>query len=172
MSCQNSQPNPNETQSAMTVPLSWGWTPRACLRAQDAAQIARADPTTELPEPALQALTGRLLSHGGKEVCIPLNEEDGMLLAKRGALIPNDKVKRKRGKDSQCHANSAYLWSQNPDKYRIATGYALSDDGIWRQHTWLVHINGTIIETTVPRLLYFGVVYSSTESERFTEDNW
>ena len=44
----------------------------------------------------------------------------------------------------------------------MSPGYALSDDGVWLQHTWCVledcdNINGynTLIETAVDRLAYF-----------------
>jgi hypothetical protein len=44
----------------------------------------------------------------------------------------------------------------------VATGYALRDDGVWTGHTWLAEHTGgqptRIVETTVGRLLYAGVV--------------
>ena len=43
----------------------------------------------------------------------------------------------------------------------IPTGYALSDDGLWRQHTWGLLRNG-VLETTEVRLRYFGIPASQT----------
>jgi hypothetical protein len=47
-------------------------------------------------------------------------------------------------------------------RYLIGTGYALDEDGVWIGHTWLMeHRRGQptrIVETTVGRLLYAGVV--------------
>jgi hypothetical protein len=48
----------------------------------------------------------------------------------------------------------------------IATGYGLSEDGLWRQHSWLW--NGKkVLETTVPRTIYFGVMLNDVEAARF-----
>lgn len=41
------------------------------------------------------------------------------------------------------------------------TGYALSPDGLWRQHSWAYGDNLMIYETTVERVMYFGVELSS-----------
>ena len=38
---------------------------------------------------------------------------------------------------SSCHQNVASVWMQKEfGIVGIATNYALSDDGLWRQHTW------------------------------------
>lgn len=51
----------------------------------------------------------------------------------------------------------------------IMTGYALSDDGIWRAHSWGVDLTtGDTIETTDARWLYFGFRLSPDEAERFS----
>ena len=54
------------------------------------------------------------------------------------------------------------------------TGYALSDDGMWRQHSWCICDAGEeyiedsiIIETTEKRLAYFGFIMDEEESEEF-----
>jgi hypothetical protein len=39
----------------------------------------------------------------------------------------------------------------------IATGYALSDDGLWRQHSWGILREG-VLETTKVRVKYFGIL--------------
>lgn len=72
---------------------------------------------------------------------------------------------------SQCHRNSYNIYLDNPDDNILATGYALSDNGMWRQHSWVVKKgkkNNEIIETTVERVLYFGIVLNKTESNIFS----
>ena len=54
------------------------------------------------------------------------------------------------------------------------TGYALSDDGLWRQHSWLIAKPGrrwTVIETTCRRLLYYGVVLTEEEARHHADCN-
>jgi hypothetical protein len=41
----------------------------------------------------------------------------------------------------------------------LATGYALSGDGLWRQHSLLSLEDSSILETTEIRLMYFGMTY-------------
>ena len=57
---------------------------------------------------------------------------------------------------NECHANSMVLACAEDD-LRYATGYALSGDGVWRSHSWAVDQHGKVVESTVPRQLYFGV---------------
>jgi hypothetical protein len=44
-------------------------------------------------------------------------------------------------------------------------GFALSDDGCWRVHSW-VQTPGGIVETTVKRRLYFGIPMGSSHSRK------
>jgi hypothetical protein len=55
-----------------------------------------------------------------------------------------------------CHANAAALWI-NGDVTSIGTGYALSADGLWRQHSWGMDADGTVVETADKRVTYVGV---------------
>jgi hypothetical protein len=58
---------------------------------------------------------------------------------------------------SNCHKNVAEFWQRRSGNLiALATGYALSDDGLWRQHSWGIRSNA-IFETTEPRKIYFGV---------------
>ena len=53
-------------------------------------------------------------------------------------------------------------------------GYALSEDGLWRCHSWVVQPMARTVrvwETTVKRVAYFGVVLTSEECEDFVENN-
>src|SRR5258708_7764341 len=45
----------------------------------------------------------------------------------------------------------------------VVNGYALSKDGLWRQHSWLVTPEGGLVETTVRRAAYFGAVLAPEE---------
>jgi hypothetical protein len=53
---------------------------------------------------------------------------------------------------------------------KITTGWALSDDGLWRQHSWILR-GKTVIETTETRVRYFGVTLTDAEAEQFWNDN-
>ena len=72
-----------------------------------------------------------------------------------GRLYDN-KVVFIKMKQSQCHNNCNNLL-ENGIINIICTGYALSDDGLWRFHSWGLTPNGTLVETSTPRLMYFGV---------------
>ena len=64
------------------------------------------------------------------------------------------------GRQSQCHSNSAalYLARKDFEDIKIMTGFALSEDGLWRFHSWCILDNMKIIETTEKRLAYFGYI--------------
>jgi hypothetical protein len=79
-----------------------------------------------------------------------------------------------KGRPSQCHFNSCRCWEANQDKAVLCTGYALSEDGMWRCHSWLVELRprrNKIVETTVPRVAYFGFGMTTDESWDFYFDN-
>ena len=63
----------------------------------------------------------------------------------------------------QCHRNCLDLCcyvGSGASQYRIVYGWALSDNGTWYCHSWCIKRNGpqNIIETTHPRVSYFGFV--------------
>jgi hypothetical protein len=126
----------------------------------------------DAPEYA-QALVERLLGLGGDRVVLqPAPEGEELLLVKRGIVFPGAGSKRIVGGRSRCHSNSAiqyFRFHNCQTGYKsceIVTGYALSDDRIWRQHSWL-WADGNVIETTVRRKLYFGMVLTASEALRF-----
>lgn len=91
----------------------------------------------------------------------------------RGQFFYGSSYMRK-GQPSQCHANSAYLWDANRGHCSIATGYALSEDGLWRCHSWVVQPRSRTMrvwETTVKRVAYFGFVMNDTECQEFLDNN-
>jgi hypothetical protein len=113
-------------------------------------------------------LTEAVLAHGGGLVVPPLNPdplaelvgEHGRLWTSGARLVP--------GPPSMCHQNAVSLWRDGAAA-AIGTGYALSDDGLWRGHSWGFGSDGTLVETTEPRLAYFGVRLADEMAERFAD---
>lgn len=121
------------------------------------------------------ALRDKILSFGGEEVCMAFDEEDYDAIMQRGQLFYGNHAQMMPGAPSQCHSNSAYLWDANRGRCQIATGYALSEDGMWRQHSWVVQpltVSWRIWETTEKRVAYFGVVFNDDECEEFLWNNY
>jgi hypothetical protein len=63
----------------------------------------------------------------------------------------------------QCHRNCldlACYVGNGTSQYRVVYGWALSANGTWYCHSWCIKRNGfqNIVETTLPRLAYFGFV--------------
>jgi hypothetical protein len=120
--------------------------------------------------PALEPIKKKLLDIGGWAVCLPYVEEDSLRILSGQRFSGRSQLFL--GQPSQCHSNSADLWSENRDKLKICTGYALSKDGVWRQHSWCYDIeNKIVIETTVKRIQYFGFFLTESESGDFYWSN-
>jgi hypothetical protein len=109
-----------------------------------------------------------LLGIGGWSVCLPSREPDLEAIVSRGQRFPGE-AELIEGEPCRCHANSAQLSLELPGS-RIVTGYALSDDGMWRQHSWVL-VGERLVETTEHREQYFGVVLSDGEAEEFRRWN-
>lgn len=114
-----------------------------------------------------------LLSFGGVAVVLPVIEEDKHILMRNGqCYVPKGRIMR-RGQPCRCHTNSAFLWRANSELLKIATGYAMCNRGVWRQHTWCLMPKGAdmvIVETTTKPLLYFGAQLTPKQARRFVED--
>lgn len=125
--------------------------------------------------PLLKKLQEGLVNNGGEMVCFPPIEEDIEKLLSRGQFWTAKDCKFSKGRQSACHENSSLLWEANQEKLFLATGYALSNDGLWRQHSWCIQNtkegNPKVIETTEPRELYYGFVMTLSETEDFGYDN-
>ncbi|MEU7876077.1 hypothetical protein [Dactylosporangium sp. NPDC049140] len=98
-----------------------------------------------------------LLSRGGSLVVPPGVVESDLdeLLAR--AAVHGPAVRFLLGDAGECHRNVATLWIDGAIE-SIGTGYGLSDDGLWRQHSWGVDPDGVVVETTDPRRVYVGIV--------------
>lgn len=115
-------------------------------------------------DPRLAALREALLTHGGWGV-VPLAGDPHIDRLGSGAACvwPGAGSRAmKGGGRNRCHGNAALAFLRRWPDLLIGTGYALSDDGVWRQHSWLFeHRQGaptSVRETTVPRLVYAGVI--------------
>ena len=117
--------------------------------------------------PELRQLRRKLLSIGGEEI-VPREELDLSKIIKRGKLFKNKAILTKLRAIS-CHTNAAELYAAK--NYKIATGWALSDDGLWRQHSWCIDGKENIVETTKRRRKYFGVVLMQKEAKKFYHEN-
>jgi hypothetical protein len=111
-----------------------------------------------------------LLTYGGDLVVPPLRPEPDLdsLLTDARPQQPGGRVVL--GEDNACHANAAVLWTDGAIA-AIGSGYALSDDGLWRPHSWGVDIDGTAVETTAERQMYVGVTLTGVPALRFAVNN-
>lgn len=132
-------------------------------------QLARARGfTLKTGAPEFLPLKKILLNIGGWGVCVPSLEPDLEKIILRGQRFSAKSISMK-GEPCQCHSNSAYCWDANRKHCTICTGYALSRDGMWRQHSWCY--GGKVIETTEKRAAYWGFLMTEDECERFLDYN-
>ena len=110
-----------------------------------------------------------LLGIGGWGVCIR-QEPDLERIVESGYRFPG-RSKSMKGQPSQCHSNSAFCWDANRELCTICTGYALSRDGMWRQHSWVFTHDGVVVETTEKRIAYWGYLMTPDECEQFLFEN-
>jgi hypothetical protein len=80
-------------------------------------------------------------------------------------------VRMRRGEPNCCHGNAADLWARDPEKYQLVTGYALSDDGLWRSHSWVVD-DRHLYETTCRCERYFGAALGPLLAWKFWFENF
>jgi hypothetical protein len=108
---------------------------------------------------------------GGVElVAPPYADTTVRLLIERG-FVMSGPVKRAPMLTSACHENVAHLWAVNARGIiGIGTGYALSADSLWRQHSWGIGREG-LLETTVRYERYFGILLQGSEADCFADSN-
>ena len=126
-------------------------------------------PQIEPPDNAqVLELCAALLSYGGEAVVVLFEEENANeLFARHGEIVNFKSLKFKIGEERQCHENSAKLWKSNEDKFCLMTGYGLSDDGLWRRHSWVIDDEADVVETTLERTLYFGIRLNRDQANAF-----
>lgn len=116
-----------------------------------------------------------LLLFGGTEVCITTDEKDASNILSRGQLWFGDRLITKRGGYRNSHRNAAHLWSFNENSTRIATGFVLTTQGIWKRHSWVIFAKrpyNKIVDNTDNYSLYFGYVLTEAECSNFYWDNY
>jgi hypothetical protein len=126
----------------------------------------------------LLPLRDKLLTFGGEEACLAWKDEDYESILERGVFRYGSHAKLMLGRPCKCHGNACDLYESNKglNDFRINTGYALSKDGMWRCHSWLVwHMKDgvqKVVETTERRIGYFGFEMTTEEAEQFCRDRF
>ena|SRR5579883_1421364 len=151
----------DEVWAKLTDEQNWG---ALSLHPQQDKAIKETVPVPLFP------LEQKLLLFGGTRMVFRY-EPDLKLLLKRGELF-DEPAEFVPGEASHCHLNVARLWREYKGDVSIGTGYALSEDDLWRQHSWLIRekpIAGQyrLIETTIRRVKYFGVILTEAEAKVF-----
>jgi hypothetical protein len=118
-------------------------------------------------QPEIELLRGLLLELGGVELVAASGFDPDAPLLVRFGFEMSGFVEYKVMERSECHKNIAALWQAKQSRLvGIGTGYALSDDGLWRQHSWGIRLD-SILETTRVRVKYFGRALRGREADSF-----
>jgi hypothetical protein len=121
-------------------------------------------------KPEVRRLCSHLLGIGGDRVVV---FHDDLELCEpfvaQGKVLSYKKLRITGGEERECHRNCAALWLRNPGKYKIGTGFGLSEDQTWRRHSWIVTSTGDLIETTLAREVYFGIMLDGRGAKLFAE---
>ncbi len=112
----------------------------------------------------------QLLQYGGDLVVPHLQPEPILDQLLAGAMVQPSAGRFVPGDDNACHANAAVLWIDGTVA-AIGTGYALSGDGLWRQHSWGVDADGAPVETTAARISYAGIGLTAIPALQFAAGN-
>ena len=122
-------------------------------------------------QPELKALQRLLLRLGGEFLVAPPKPDTDLSAVLDCGFVMAGPITLKLMERNGCHQNVAALWgNKKTSLVGIGTGYTLSEDGLWRQHSWGVLREG-ILETTIERLKYFGVILQGRQAEKFVRTN-
>src|ERR1035437_10260064 len=106
-------------------------------------------------------LRRKLLRIGG--VSVDFIEDPYLeMIADSGAPFVDTGIRITRGRPNECHRNAALFWL-NGKCTAVAIGYDLGPDDVWRQHSWGVLGDGTILDTHSAGGRYFGVHVKSVD---------
>ena len=123
-----------------------------------------------------QALRECLIELAGDDALVQEYEDDRETLIMDGSFIHGKNADLRSGEYHSCILNVCQLYRESPgtDNIHIMVGYALCSDGLWRSHAWAIVLDMDayqVIETTSPRVAYFGYILTVGESNKFVEDN-
>jgi len=136
---------------------------RSLLRRRLRAAIAQ--------QPEIKALRALLLGIGGAELVAPPWRDCDVPLLIRAGFVMEGGVRLKIMERNSCHRNLSRLWERKRNGLiGIGTGYAMSGDGLWRQHSWGIGRHG-IVETTQARVKYFGLILQERDADSFAVAN-
>jgi hypothetical protein len=122
-------------------------------------------------QPDLKRLKTLLLGLGGTYIVAPSKPDPDVPALIESGFVMGGFATLKRLAASACHQNVSAIWSARKHGIiGIGTGYALTEDGLWRQHTWGLLREG-LLETTEMRLKYFGILLQGNEADRFANSN-
>lgn len=141
----------------------------ARLRSTFDDRLAAQDLTHPGYRAAFEVFARSLLEHDG-DLVVPPVDPDILLgpIAEMGEVRPTDRLQVRPMQANDCHINAAVLWRAG-EVPSIGTGYAMSDDRLWREHSWGVTSEGLIVETTVQRATYFGFVFEGPSACWFAD---
>ena len=122
-------------------------------------------------QPELRQLKTLLIRLGGDFLVAPPKPDQDVPMLLQQGFLTSGPILQKIMKSSSCHRNVAAVWKKKRfGIVGIATGYGLSDDGLWRQHSWGILRDG-VLETTQTRLKYFGIVLQGKGADFFAANN-
>lgn len=88
-------------------------------------------------QPELKHLKLLLLRFGGDFIVAPQKPDPDVPRLLESGFLMSGPITMELMNDNKCHQNVAAVWNtRKPNIVGIATGYALSEDGLWRQHSW------------------------------------
>jgi hypothetical protein len=122
-------------------------------------------------QPEVGLLRDLLLRTGGEFLVAPPKPDMDIPVLLEHGFVTSGAIKLNVMASGSCHRNIASVWKNREfEIVGIATGYALSEDGLWRQHSWGILRDG-LLETTKPRVKYFGIVLQGERADIFAKSN-
>jgi hypothetical protein len=122
-------------------------------------------------QPQISALRAMLLEIGGVELVAPPRADCDVPALIHAGFVMEGFVKLRIMERSASHRNLSRLWGRKRNGLvGIGTGYSMSGDGLWRQHSWGVGRCG-IVETTQVRVKYFGLLLQGRDADSFAAAN-
>jgi hypothetical protein len=122
-------------------------------------------------QPDLKRLKTLLLRFGGDFLVAPQKPDSDIPFLLVSGFLMNGPIMLKISNENSCHQNVAAVWkTRRFGIVGIATGYALSEDGLWRQHSWGILRDG-VLETTEARVKYFGILVQGERADYFAASN-